>query len=921
MSRMILAIFTFLSIALSNPVISQPFFIVDNFDTMLSRIGLLDPNDNCSITDIVNVSGELGFDIQGMTFAPNGDFYGVDLQDNLYKIDLTDGSYSLIGKFPVRTFSIRSSPDGIIYGVADTLSSYDLNAGTFAVLGKIDFPNPPPPSAFGSLTFRQGKLYGVYGGTVGVTEYFLVAINIENPAESEILMELIPDFGGFSGLATINNDCDSSVTYAVQKKFFGGANIFEIDFDNLTQTFICEDITALNMEDAAHPSEQQTFTCTPEIDLDEDDSSGAVGNDYRPDTLCFAERIHFLAPTDVRFLNELSIDSLWVGFAAAPPDGVSESVDCDENASVSCSSEGNGIIVHNNGGLDGAALEEWLSQSVFYENTAALPTPGLRLLAVVVWHRDYASDTAFVFLPLVEGLSAGEDGMLRLCADDAAINLSEFLNGNPAAGGSWLPETTSGNGLFDPLQDVPGDYEYIVSNAFCPSDTAVISVAVDALPVFSLGSDFALCPGASATLQAGVGAASYLWQDGSDSSELTISSAGLYWLEITAATGCQWRDSVEVIAADTVLVEAAMALCEGDVFDLEGIPITSDTSFCVLETSATGCDSTYCLTVRFLPLPTLQIAGDSGICEGGEAQLFVTGTFNTLLWSTGESSSEIVVENAGSYSVTVTGEGACEVEGIWEVLPQGGPEAVVSQQAPSCPEVADGLIRIDSVFGGTSPYLASIDGGAFSETFVFENLAAGNHFAVLEDSRGCRYEMEIALEEAEALSLNLGEDQEINFGDSIRIEAMTDALDIESILWSPPDYLNRTDSLVVIAAPPEEIVYSALLTTQAGCTASDDITLFVRREEKIFIPNAFTPNGDSVNDSFRVFFGDGITAIGSIKIFNRWGDLVFDQSGDVAWDGKFRGKAAQMGVYVYLVRVQLSDGTERSFSGDVTLLR
>ncbi len=922
MSRMILTIFTFLSIALSSPVISQPFFIVDNFGTMLTRIGMLDPNDSCAITDIINVGGGLGFSLLGISFAPNGDFYGVDFQDNLYRINLTNGSYSLIGKFPVKAPTIKCSPGGIIYAASDTLSSYDLNTGAFAVLGKIDFQNLPPfPGGFGGLSFRQGKLYGLYGLQTAALESFLIEINIENPGESEILMELIPDFGGFSGLATINIDCDSSVTYAVQKKFFGGANIYEIDFDNLTQTFICEDGTALNMEDAAHPSEQQTFTCTPEIDLDEDDSSGAVGNDYRPDTLCFAERLHFLAPTDVRFLNPLFIDSLWVGFAEAPPEGASESVDCDENASVSCSSEGNGIIVHNNGGLAGAALEGWLSQSVFYENTAAAPTPGLRLLAVVAWHRDYASDTSFVFLPIVSGLSAGEDGMVRLCADAAAINLSDFLNGDPAVGGSWLPETTSGNGLFDPLQDSPGDYAYIVSNAFCPADTAVVSVAVDTLPVFSLGSDFALCPGASATLQAGVGAASYLWQDGSDASELTISSAGLYWLEITAATGCQWSDSVEVIPADTVLVEAGVQLCEGEIFDLEGIPITSDTSFCVLETSAIGCDSTYCLTLSFLPLPTLQIEGDSGICEGGEAQLFATGAFNALLWSTGESSSEIVVENAGVYSVTVTGEGGCEVEGVWEVLPQGGPEAQISQQAPSCPEVTDGVIRIDTVFGGTSPYLASLDGGDFSANLLFENLSVGNHLVVVEDSRGCRYEMEIGLEVAEILSLNLGEDREINFGDSVRLEAMTDALEIESILWSPPDYLNRTDSLVVIAAPPEDIVYSALLTTVAGCTVSDNITLFVRREEKIFIPNAFTPNGDGANDSFRVFFGDGITAIGSIKIFNRWGDLVFDQSGDVAWDGKFRGKAAQMGVYVYLVRVQLSDGTERSFSGDVTLLR
>ncbi|MCC7298308.1 MAG: gliding motility-associated C-terminal domain-containing protein, partial [Bacteroidia bacterium] len=91
-------------------------------------------------------------------------------------------------------------------------------------------------------------------------------------------------------------------------------------------------------------------------------------------------------------------------------------------------------------------------------------------------------------------------------------------------------------------------------------------------------------------------------------------------------------------------------------------------------------------------------------------------------------------------------------------------------------------------------------------------------------------------------------------------------------------------------------------------------------ETKIFIPNAFTPDGNSINEGFRP---DGIyIASYTMKIYNRWGEKVYE--GDAcmnAWDGTYLGANAQEGVYAYLVDARGSDGKVYRFTGDVTLLR
>lgn len=117
--------------------------------------------------------------------------------------------------------------------------------------------------------------------------------------------------------------------------------------------------------------------------------------------------------------------------------------------------------------------------------------------------------------------------------------------------------------------------------------------------------------------------------------------------------------------------------------------------------------------------------------------------------------------------------------------------------------------------------------------------------------------------------------------------------------------------------------YALTLTNaQSGCQAQTAIQVLAQDcDPSLFAPNAFSPNGDGRNDRFQVY-APGLT-VTRLQIFNRWGGLVFDQSGEApAWDGTFLGQPAPTGLYVYrLTYTRLSDGTAGQEEGEVVLLR
>jgi len=112
-----------------------------------------------------------------------------------------------------------------------------------------------------------------------------------------------------------------------------------------------------------------------------------------------------------------------------------------------------------------------------------------------------------------------------------------------------------------------------------------------------------------------------------------------------------------------------------------------------------------------------------------------------------------------------------------------------------------------------------------------------------------------------------------------------------------------------------------------GCKTDADILVNVEKPREVFIPNAFTPNGDGNNDIFYINANASmIKQVNKFQVFSRWGELVFSDEGfqpnlvDHGWNGFFNGKLASSGVYIWMAEIEYLDGVVVTASGDVTLV-
>ena len=107
-----------------------------------------------------------------------------------------------------------------------------------------------------------------------------------------------------------------------------------------------------------------------------------------------------------------------------------------------------------------------------------------------------------------------------------------------------------------------------------------------------------------------------------------------------------------------------------------------------------------------------------------------------------------------------------------------------------------------------------------------------------------------------------------------------------------------------------------------GCY--DSATVVVNVNPVVYVPSAFSPNGDGLNDHFRPKSADGPILIRNFEIYNRWGQMVFWGYGATAsegWDGTFHGIPAEIGAYFYTIDIETPTGGTIALKGDVTLVR
>ncbi len=170
----------------------------------------------------------------------------------------------------------------------------------------------------------------------------------------------------------------------------------------------------------------------------------------------------------------------------------------------------------------------------------------------------------------------------------------------------------------------------------------------------------------------------------------------------------------------------------------------------------------------------------------------------------------------------------------------------------------------------------------------------------------------------EQMDIQATPDQTIDMGQSIQLD-VTGGGDFFS--WDPPVYLNNSNIKNPVAKPIDDIVYVVTATNASGCVDTDTVRIKVIPIEGVFVPTAFTPNGDGKNDVLKPLMGPQYTLL-DFSVYNRWGQLVFTtkQIG-AGWDGKIGGAVQMTNAFVWKVSVKDRQGNVTERSGTTTLIR
>jgi gliding motility-associated-like protein len=173
--------------------------------------------------------------------------------------------------------------------------------------------------------------------------------------------------------------------------------------------------------------------------------------------------------------------------------------------------------------------------------------------------------------------------------------------------------------------------------------------------------------------------------------------------------------------------------------------------------------------------------------------------------------------------------------------------------------------------------------------------------------------------------INAGSDETIIGGGSVMLNAT--GSNTQQYIWSPAGSLSCEFCSNPTATPPATTEYVVTAISGRGCKASDSVIVNVICDQsQVFVPNLFSPNGDGQNDLFYPR-GVGLKLVKSFRIYNRWGELLYEQRGiglndeNKGWNGTYKGAELAPDVFVYAIEGECESGEEISWKGDITLIR
>ena len=435
---------------------------------------------------------------------------------------------------------------------------------------------------------------------------------------------------------------------------------------------------------------------------------------------------------------------------------------------------------------------------------------------------------------------------------------------------------------------------------------------------------------------------------------------GTEYLKIYVLSGCAQliTDSIIIEIKDSLeysLFNGDTAICLGNTVNINGIMdagmtmqwspainVLNPNQFLTSITPTVPGSQTYTITGSFGtcvpvkksftitadPVPILTPISDFEICEGDTYPLnaLVTPAFNyNVIWNPASG-----LVNSNGYNPTFVGTTSQNIQ-LDIVSPNAGCMASDTFLATVWPfQVGD--IKDDTLICDGSPIQLWVTGGTgayqwypatnlsceFCPNPIATVMGSEHYYAILLDTHGCGDTLSLYVSVQPPFNMQLwNNDTTIYLGESIQLN-VTGA---PFYYWNPTNYISYSQSNDGLATPLSDITYYVTgVSLLQGCPQTDSFRVTVI-EQDVFVPSAFSPNGDGINDIFHVTARKLIT-LQEFKIMNRWGQQIFETR-DISkgWDGNFKGKMQDPGVYYYMIKVASPTGKTQFLKGDITLIR
>lgn len=478
-----------------------------------------------------------------------------------------------------------------------------------------------------------------------------------------------------------------------------------------------------------------------------------------------------------------------------------------------------------------------------------------------------------------------------------------------------------------------GIYGVEVTDEFGCLGSDSIEVALQKLPVVDLGDDRIICDGETVELDALNKELNFKWNTDATTQTIEITETGVYNVEVTDNLGCLGKDEMELSVKSMPIVDLGndTTICIGESVVLNAlnpgvnyswdngaitqtIIINTTGVYEVIVSTEFGCADTSNMTLTVNKLPIVNLGNDTTLCKYQSLLLDAENPRENFIWSTGVSTQQITVEEEGLYSVEVRDEIGCLGTDEMMVIKEIIPDPFSEKNKIFC---EGNTITLEPDLGYDDYKITwfSNTNGSFinvSETGIYSSVVS---------SEFCKdtFEINVAkIDTPDAYIIDLqGQLQYCFERETTWLGIETNEPDGLIVDWQ--DY-GRSDEREVTAPG----IYIVDISNEY-CTATYQKEIIEYCKGSIYIPNAFTPNNDNMNDVFLPLSNEHITNY-QLRVFNRWGDVVF-MTNDIGegWDGTMQNGLVQVDVYVYKITYTYISAFEGEIQedliGSVTVLK